>query len=94
MMESGIPCFSYKQGRDGSASAVVEYCVVCLEKLAVGESCRLLPNCSHCFHARCIDSWLLQTPVCPICRAGVDVVASPVSGSDSGELVSGLVEDG
>lgn len=46
-------------------------CVVCLEKFKVGEKCKLLPNCNHSFHGECIDSWLIKTGACPICRAFV-----------------------
>lgn len=56
-----LPCYEYKE-RSG-----VE-CVVCLESFKMGEICRLLPNCSHSFHVHCIDSWLIKTPICPICR--------------------------
>ncbi|KAL6182411.1 PREDICTED: putative RING-H2 finger protein ATL61-like [Fragaria vesca subsp. vesca] len=63
-----LPCFDYKKG--GTASPVE--CAVCLEDLKTGEKCRLLPNCGHSFHAQCIDSWLLKTPVCPVCRSCVN----------------------
>ncbi len=53
-------------------------CPVCLEPLAwsVGalpqpEGARLLrvlPLCQHCFHAECLDPWLLRSASCPICR--------------------------
>lgn len=43
-------------------------CVICLENFKLGERCRLLPNCNHSFHVQCIDSWLLNKPICPICR--------------------------
>lgn len=66
-----LPCFDYKEPDKGGSSKSVADCVVCLEKFKVGESCRLLPNCNHNFHAQCIDSWLMKTPICPICRTGV-----------------------
>ncbi|OWM90488.1 RING-H2 finger protein ATL64-like [Punica granatum] len=61
-----LPQFTCK-----SASPAVE-CTVCLESFRPGDSCRLLPNCTHSFHSHCIDSWLLKTPVCPICRAAIN----------------------
>uniref|UniRef100_A0A803Q0R4 RING-type E3 ubiquitin transferase n=1 Tax=Cannabis sativa TaxID=3483 RepID=A0A803Q0R4_CANSA len=38
----------------------------------MGDKCRLLPTCNHSFHAECVDTWLLRTPFCPICRTGAD----------------------
>nr|KYP52461.1 putative RING-H2 finger protein ATL5G [Cajanus cajan] len=60
-----LPCFDYEEGE-----SLVD-CAVCLENFKVGDVCRLLPNCSHSFHVHCIDSWILQTPFCPICRTWV-----------------------
>ncbi|XP_058112309.1 E3 ubiquitin-protein ligase ATL23-like [Magnolia sinica] len=62
-----LPCFDFK-ARDKGSSPVD--CAVCLENFKMGDKCRLLPVCNHSFHAHCVDSWLLKTPVCPICRAG------------------------
>ncbi|XP_020538513.1 RING-H2 finger protein ATL74-like [Jatropha curcas] len=43
-------------------------CAVCLDNFKIGDKCRLLPICNHSFHSQCVDSWLLRTPICPICR--------------------------
>ncbi|XP_040986531.1 RING-H2 finger protein ATL40-like [Juglans microcarpa x Juglans regia] len=61
-----LPCFEYKVAEKGNTSSVD--CAVCLENFKMGDQCRLLPNCRHSFHVQCIDSWVLKTPVCPICR--------------------------
>lgn len=50
-----------------------DQCVVCLERFKIGENCKLLPNCNHSFHGECIDLWLINNGVCPICRAFVDM---------------------
>ncbi|KAI3429989.1 RING-type domain-containing protein [Psidium guajava] len=64
-----LPCFDYAGGTGdrGTNNGPVD-CPVCLESFKVGEKCRSLPSCNHGFHAQCIDSWLLKTPICPICR--------------------------
>ncbi|PWA54353.1 Zinc finger, RING/FYVE/PHD-type [Artemisia annua] len=46
-------------------------CSVCLSEFEHGESLRLLPQCNHLFHIRCIDTWLLSHKNCPLCRAAV-----------------------
>ncbi|KAJ8771854.1 hypothetical protein K2173_027031 [Erythroxylum novogranatense] len=62
-----LPCFNYKAAEEVSPID----CVVCLEHFRVGDSCRVLPNCNHSFHVVCIDSWVLKSPICPICRTRV-----------------------
>lgn len=62
-----LPCFDFKAPEIGNSP--VE-CAVCLENFKLGDKCRFLPNCKHSFHAHCVDSWLLKTPFCPICRTG------------------------
>ncbi|KAK2663791.1 hypothetical protein Ddye_002365 [Dipteronia dyeriana] len=64
-----LPCFEYKVGEaETSRSTSPVDCVICLEIFRVGDKCKSLPNCRHSFHVHCIDSWLLKTPICPICR--------------------------
>ncbi|KAM0996002.1 hypothetical protein ACFX13_006115 [Malus domestica] len=29
---------------------------------------RLLPDCRHLFHLKCVDLWLRLNPTCPVCR--------------------------
>lgn len=60
-----LPCHVVKEGAGE--------CAVCLEAFQAGDRCRVLPRCEHGFHARCVDSWLRQSRVCPICRAEVEV---------------------
>jgi hypothetical protein len=46
-------------------------CPVCLEKFTEYEQVSRLPSCTHVFHPTCIESWLLVTCTCPICRKRV-----------------------
>ncbi|KAH0451942.1 hypothetical protein IEQ34_019241 [Dendrobium chrysotoxum] len=43
-------------------------CSICLNQIEPGERVRLLPNCGHGFHVRCIDRWLVVRSSCPTCR--------------------------
>ncbi|KAI3903927.1 hypothetical protein MKW92_047370 [Papaver armeniacum] len=50
-----------------------DICSICLSEYQPKETLKTMPTCSHCFHAGCIDVWLLLNITCPICRI------SPVS---------------
>ncbi|CAL5325228.1 unnamed protein product [Camellia sinensis] len=65
-----LPCFDFKPKDEceSSSNSPVD-CAVCLDNFKVGDKCRLLPVCRHSFHAKCVDIWLLKTPICPICRS-------------------------
>ncbi|BAT79531.1 hypothetical protein LR48_Vigan04g058300 [Vigna angularis] len=88
-----LPCFVYEEAAAVSAerrecSSPVD-CAVCLESFKVGDLCRLLPNCNHTFHLHCIDSWILHTPICPICRTCVLSVTEQQSyASENVEIVT------
>ncbi|KAF1893858.1 hypothetical protein Lal_00002397 [Lupinus albus] len=52
----------------GSTSIAATECPICLGEFINGEKVRVLPNCHHGFHVRCIDTWLLSHTSCPTCR--------------------------
>nr|XP_032833864.1 uncharacterized protein LOC116956387 isoform X2 [Petromyzon marinus] len=45
-------------------------CSICTEAYEEGEVMRTLP-CLHAFHAACIDRWLQQSAICPVCRTNI-----------------------
>ncbi|KAH1033814.1 hypothetical protein J1N35_045988 [Gossypium stocksii] len=61
---SQIPATAYESG----LNLKVTDCSICLGEFAEGEKIRLVPKCSHVFHAMCIDTWLLSNSSCPLCR--------------------------
>lgn len=58
-------------------------CAVCLDAFGEGDTARVLPACSHCFHAACVDTWLASKAVCPVCRAQVEAPAAKGERSSS-----------
>lgn len=43
-------------------------CPICLGEFSDGEKIRVLPKCHHCFHVKCVDTWLACHSSCPTCR--------------------------
>lgn len=43
-------------------------CPICLGEFEKGDKVRVLPECNHGFHVRCIDTWLAAHSSCPNCR--------------------------
>ncbi|KAE8787044.1 RING-H2 finger protein ATL72-like [Hordeum vulgare] len=62
-----LPCLAYSAGLELAGSSRSE-CAICLAEFVRGEKVRVLPRCSHGFHALCIDRWLAARPTCPTCR--------------------------
>lgn len=56
-----LPVYVVKEGGGGRV------CAVCMADLAVGDSVRILP-CMDQYHVGCIDVWLRQKAVCPVCK--------------------------
>uniref|UniRef100_A0A1D1Z5Z2 RING-H2 finger protein ATL80 n=1 Tax=Anthurium amnicola TaxID=1678845 RepID=A0A1D1Z5Z2_9ARAE len=76
-----LPCYDFKAGEKAGD------CAVCLESFQSGDRCRLLPVCRHSFHAPCVDSWLLKSSICPICRTSAGGGKSGLApGDEQGQL--------
>ncbi|EPS60496.1 hypothetical protein M569_14307 [Genlisea aurea] len=51
-------------------------CPICLSEYQPKEKVRSLPECSHSFHAGCIDEWLKLNGTCPLCRNSLEASSS------------------
>lgn len=73
-----FPSFLYSQVKGLKIGKGGVECAICLNEFEDEETLRLMPPCSHAFHADCIDVWLSSRSTCPVCRANL----SPKPGGD------------
>lgn len=75
-IESGIdeatlrsyPKVTYSEAKLKGKSSTETCCSICLADYKDTDVLRLLPECRHLFHLKCVDPWLRQHPTCPVCR--------------------------
>ncbi|XP_011013335.1 PREDICTED: RING-H2 finger protein ATL74-like [Populus euphratica] len=67
-------------------------CAICLVEFTDGEKVRVLPKCSHGFHVRCIDTWLVSHSSCPTCRQSL--LEQPPESADAAEFEVGIRHPG
>ncbi|KAK4435937.1 RING-H2 finger protein ATL70 [Sesamum alatum] len=65
---SSYPHYTYSQVKPHKGEATGSACSICLVDYKDNDVLRLLPECGHLFHLKCIDPWLMLHPTCPICR--------------------------
>jgi hypothetical protein len=68
----------YKAMNEGSALTIdkgdvlpLMECSICLMDVKEGETCRVLPKCSHMFHSTCLESWFQISVCCPLCKRSI-----------------------
>ncbi|KFK44886.1 hypothetical protein AALP_AA1G315700 [Arabis alpina] len=66
-----FPSFLYSQVKGLKIGKGGVECAICLNEFEDEETLRLMPPCSHAFHADCIDVWLSSRSTCPVCRANL-----------------------
>ncbi|CAA7020317.1 unnamed protein product [Microthlaspi erraticum] len=59
------PKILYSEAKGHSTASC---CPICLGDYKGKHLLRQLPDCSHLFHLKCIDTWLRLNPTCPVCR--------------------------
>lgn len=45
-----------------------EKCHICNENYESGDICRVINECNHFYHHKCIDTWFFENNKCPICN--------------------------
>ena len=58
---------------DGSGGMAFKYkcCSICLTDFARGDSVKVVPQCGHTFHGKCLVRWLLLKFRCPNCNVEI-----------------------
>ncbi|KAJ9563374.1 hypothetical protein OSB04_008534 [Centaurea solstitialis] len=79
-----FPIFTAKC--NGTVATGLVYCAVCLHDVDGGQRYRRLPQCRHCFHVHCIDTWLQSRSTCPLCRNQVPIHLLPRKQKEHGFL--------
>ena len=58
---------NFSDGPGASSLGQATPCPICLEMFQVNDFVRTIP-CFHAFHKDCIDPWLAQKAICPVCK--------------------------
>ncbi|KAF9593850.1 hypothetical protein IFM89_025635 [Coptis chinensis] len=71
------PKLLYSQVKHRNKDTSASCCSICLADYKGNDMLRLLPDCGHLFHLKCVDPWLRKHPTCPVCRTSP--MPSPLS---------------
>ncbi|CAF0782603.1 unnamed protein product [Didymodactylos carnosus] len=66
MIDHHLPIVKYDEKKIKQSD-----CAICLIDFEQNQEVRQLP-CSHVYHQKCIDQWLLKQFICPSCLTNVD----------------------
>lgn len=67
MITQSFPEFEVGDSRHITGPSV-NICAICLSECHPKDILKILPECDHFFHAKCIDEWLRIKIECPVCR--------------------------
>ncbi|KAJ8754562.1 hypothetical protein K2173_005723 [Erythroxylum novogranatense] len=62
------PKLLYSEAKRHKGDTTASCCSICLADYRSTDTLRLLPDCGHLFHLKCVDPWLRLHPTCPVCR--------------------------
>ncbi|XWS56089.1 hypothetical protein CRYUN_Cryun09bG0056800 [Craigia yunnanensis] len=67
-MIKSYPKLLYSEVKLHKKDSTATCCSICLADYKSSDTLRLLPDCNHLFHLKCVDPWLRLHPTCPVCR--------------------------
>ncbi|KAL5999998.1 hypothetical protein ACLOJK_034675 [Asimina triloba] len=76
-----FPTLAYSTGMKLS-----EECTICLSDFVAGDRIRVLPECNHGFHLKCIDKWLASNTSCPNCRQSLVETCEKILGCNEASI--------
>ncbi|XP_059651031.1 RING-H2 finger protein ATL70-like [Cornus florida] len=62
------PKLLYSEAKLKNKGSTALCCSICLADYKSSDMLRLLPDCGHLFHLKCVDPWLRLHSTCPVCR--------------------------
>ncbi|XP_073148145.1 RING-H2 finger protein ATL70-like [Henckelia pumila] len=65
---NGYPKVLYSDAKVNHKDTTAACCSICLADYKNTDMLRILPECGHLFHLKCVDPWLRRHPTCPVCR--------------------------
>ncbi|KZV48985.1 FAD-linked oxidases family protein isoform 1 [Dorcoceras hygrometricum] len=65
---NGYPKMLYSEAKADHKDSTAACCSICLADYKNTDMLRVLPECGHLFHLKCVDPWLRRHPTCPVCR--------------------------
>ncbi|KAK4480890.1 hypothetical protein RD792_011744 [Penstemon davidsonii] len=71
------PKVMYSEAKVNHKYSTAGCCSICLADYKSSDMLRVLPDCGHLFHIKCVDPWLRLHPTCPVCRTSP--LPSPMS---------------
>ncbi|KAL3642768.1 hypothetical protein CASFOL_013583 [Castilleja foliolosa] len=74
---TGYPKLLYSEAKVSHNYSSSSCCSICLADYKSSDMLRVLPECGHLFHLKCVDPWLRRHPTCPVCRTSP--MPSPMS---------------
>lgn len=49
-------------------------CPICFEKIKDDDD-KIVTPCLHCFHRNCLETWMAQKMICPVCRSDISILS-------------------
>ncbi|KAK4414793.1 RING-H2 finger protein ATL70 [Sesamum alatum] len=65
---TSYPKLLYSEAKVSHKDSTASCCSICLADYKNSDMLRVLPDCGHLFHQKCVDPWLRLHPTCPVCR--------------------------